>query len=172
MLKAKCSRAGGFLDPARCEASKQPSVAMLDAETLELLGDGQFVNLGRAPEWFLRDDGTLMTSNGTAMGFCDDMPNVIDFAGAQARATAPKRGDSPKTYEGVFDKAGNFLFEDCSQYEIEVAAGVKEELFRNPDEDEDKAMKRAAKRAGLPVKLAGDIYAKAAMQCTLAVNTK
>jgi hypothetical protein len=133
-----------------------------------------FVNFGHSPEWFLKDDDTLLPVNGTARGLCPDLPNIIQHFGAQERASAPQRGNSPQTYEGVFGKDGKYLYDDCSEYEIEVAADIRHELFSNPDEDEDegKRTRRAARKVGLPLKVAKDIYLKTVDVCMRAMNTK
>lgn len=156
----------------RCTVSNEPRVGIgVEVGTPDTRGPGVFVNFAGSPEWFLKDDGTLLTVNGTARGACKGLTNIIEYIGSRERELAPKRGDSPKTYEGVYDKAGNFLFDTCSQYEIEVAAIYNRELFRDPNEPESKSTKRAAKKVGLPLKLASDIYMKTMMQCQRAVNT-
>lgn len=155
-----------------CATSPTPKVAIaVDVGTPEKRGPGVFVNFSGGPEWFLKGDGTLLTVNGTARGWCKEMTNIIQYFGAQEQAQAPKRGDSPKTYEGVFDKKGNFLYPDCSQYEIKVAAIYNHELFLDPNEPESRSTRRAAKKVGLPLKVATDIYMKTSTQCLRAVNT-
>jgi hypothetical protein len=168
---AKCGpRVLGLADA--CSTSDKPKVAtVVDVGTPEERGPGVFFNFAGGPEWYLKDDGTLLAVNGTSRGFCKGLMHIAEYLGAVDRERAPERGNSPKTYEGVYNKEGNFLYDTCSKYEIEVGAIYNRELFRDPNEPESKSTKRAAKKVGLPLKVASDIYMKTAMQCQRAVNT-
>jgi hypothetical protein len=88
----------------------------------------------------------------------------------ESAAATPTRGDSAATYEGVWAKDGNFLFEDCSQFEIRVAKAYMDEVFRLHGEPEARITLRAAQKVGLPKKLASDIYTKATARCLRAIS--
>ncbi len=75
------------------------------------------------------------------------------------------RGDSGASYEGLYNNLGEYKFGDCSPFEIRVANAVYRELYKNPSESQDLAMRRIANRTGLDEEVAAGIYAKAMAVC-------
>jgi hypothetical protein len=111
-------------------------------------------------QWFVGDDGRWWTLNGFTSDHCPSIPEFTEYRRERAFALAPNRGTDAKTYEGLYDSAGNWKFQDCSIFELKVIDIVNEELFKNENEKEDRALARAAKRVGLSKKLAEAIHTK------------
>lgn len=138
---------------------------------IDELGPGQLIGVGGpGPEWFLQADGTLLTVNGLASGVCKGLQDIPGYLGAKIAAEAPRRGDSAKTYEGTFTKGGRYVHEDCSEFEIRMARILDEELMRDASIDENVALRRAAKAAGLKPKTLNEIFQKVVAQCLLALT--
>lgn len=151
----------------------QCQVATVSQTTLAIdkLGPGEIVNIGvPGPEWFLKSDGTLIAVNGLASGACPGLPDVPGTIGQAMITNAAERGDSAKTYEGTFNKAGDYMFPDCSAFEIRVGRIVYHELMSKPDVDEEAAVRTAAKKAGVRTKTANEIYSKAIAKCMEALT--
>jgi hypothetical protein len=123
-----------------------------------------------SPEWFVSEDGRWWAVNGVAKTACPAMAEFREYIRERELATVATRGSDGKSYEGVYARDGNWRFPDCSEFEIKVANIVQDELFRNLDEDEDRALKRASKKAGLTRKVASEIYAKITAQCPYSVG--
>jgi hypothetical protein len=137
------------------------------------LGKRTFVSYVASPlalEWFVSEDGRWWTVNGAAKDACPSIAEFSEYRRERGIATAAKRGSDAKSYEGVYDRDGNLKFPDCSEFEIKVANVVQDELFKNLDEDEERALKRAAKKIGLARKVAWDIYGKTTSQCPYSVG--
>jgi hypothetical protein len=153
-----------------CRESTRSSHVLMDRQ-VQKLGAGAFVSVPWGPEWFLSATHGLVPINGLAKGPCDrDLPDPLALIAATDWATAPVRGTSAKTYEGVYGPKGDYLNPDCSRFEMEVGAVVHRELFRDPEEDEDLAIGRAAKLVQLPRKTAQHIYFKAGALCPEAMR--
>ena len=171
-IQKSCQGLSFSVSESTCTASKGSSVA-LAVYQIDLLQPGLFIRFGDAgPQWFIREDEVLLATNGSASSFCPQLSTVAWYVGHQQRLRAPERGSSVKTYEGVYSSSGNFLHNDCSQFEITKARIIRKVLWasRSHGTPETIAMKRAAKEAELPIKLAEGIYLKTLTQCTEAVN--
>lgn len=72
---------------------------------------------------------------------------------------------SAEAYPGVYDDKGNYVTDECTDFELRVARIVKDELFRDDTVPEEKAMGAAARRVRLPVQVTSDAWAKIAMSC-------
>jgi hypothetical protein len=58
-----------------------------------------------------------------------------------------RRGTNAATYEGVYNAAGAYKFEDCSRFEVAVASAFNDQLFhKDPEGDEDKIKRRMARK--------------------------
>ena len=123
-----------------------------------------------SPEWFVSEDGRWWAVNGVARTACPSMAEFREYIRERELATVARRGSDGKSYEGVYARDGNWKFPDCSEFEVKVATVVQDELFKNPDEDEERALKRAAKKVGLTRKVASDVYAKTTSQCPYSVG--
>jgi hypothetical protein len=124
-----------------------------------------FFTFADGPEWLATRDGELLTVSGMASSACPSLPSVSAYQRRARVAAAPKRGHDVKTYEGLYNAAGNYKFEDCSEFEITIADLVHEETFRKPDSSEADIRRRVSKRTGLAAKIALGIYSKAMNQC-------
>lgn len=170
-LRAQCPRAGGFLE-RECQASQHPFNTMMSIDDVQ---PGSVIHFGVGPEWFLRDDGTLLTMNGAAASACDGLQDIPTFIGRATMANAPKRGNTPKTYEGVYDKDGEYLHSDCSEFEIRIGRLYYQALWEDPNSSEKAAERRAnraVKKAGVSTKVGEQIYFKTMSQCMQALTTK
>jgi hypothetical protein len=175
-LLAPCERARPSLERhcPRIDISGRCQVATHSQTTLEIdkLGPGELIGVGGpGPEWFIKSDGTLITVNGLAGGACDGLQDVPGYLGEKVAASAPRRGDSAKTYEGTYNKAGEYTHQDCSEFEIRVARVFYRELMRDESVDENVALRRAAKKVDLKPKTLNEIYQKVSAQCLLAMTS-
>jgi hypothetical protein len=168
IVHSHCSVSTASLD--RCQTSEKTRTLMSPDHRL-MLGPGRFVHFGNpGPEWFLRDDGKLVMTNGFSSSYCKDLPDVTAIVAEYERRAAPERGATVKTYECVWDAAGKFRFPDCSRFEIWAGSIIYRELWRKKDEDEDIALRRAAKKTGGSSKLMRDIYTKTTTACFAAIS--
>jgi hypothetical protein len=172
-LKAACPRAGGFLERECQVASDSVNAVTVDIEQAR---PGSVIHFGNpGPEWFLRDDGTLLTMNGSAASFCRGLDDVPTFVGRAMIASAPKRGNTPKTYEGVYGPDGNYLYNDCSEFEIRIGRIYYQALWEHPNSSEevaDRRVARAMKNAGVTAKVGDAIYFKTMNQCMQALTAE
>lgn len=157
---------------SRSSSSKPSETAMAIADELR---PGSVIHFGNpGPEWYLREDGTLLTMNGVASSSCDGLNDVPTFLGLTMTANAPKRGNTPKTYEGVYGPDGNYRYPDCSEFEIRIGRIYNAALWQDPDSSEEAAERRAnraVKKAGLNPKVGEAIYMKTISKCMQAINT-
>jgi len=123
-----------------------------------------------SPEWFVSEDGRWWALNGIASTACPSMAEFREYVRERELATVARRGSDGMSYEGVHARDSNWKFPDCSEFEVKVADVVQDEIFKNSDEDEGRALKRAAKKVGLTRKVASDIYAKTTSQCPYSVG--
>jgi hypothetical protein len=169
VIKARCGPlvTRYTIRPQNCSIHANPQVWI--GSVPAIVGKPTFVSYvasdSPSPEWFVSEDGRWWTANGVAGAACPSMPEFRDYIHEKELATLARRGSDRKSYEGVFDRNGNWKFQDCSEFEVKVANIVQDELFKNPDEDEERALKRAAQMVGLTKKVASDIYAKTTSQC-------
>jgi hypothetical protein len=167
-LQALCPKAKEL---SRCVASDDTYV-MMPPRQVAVLQPGHFVSFGTqmGPVWFVTSGGELVSVNGIAKSLCyDSVPDAIAFVGKRLRDRAAQRGSSAETYEGVY-RAGGYVYQDCSRFEIEVGSIYHRELWQDSDEPEKRAMARAAKKAHVPYKMGEDIYAKVSALCYEAVQ--
>lgn len=176
VIKARCGPlvTRYTIRPQNCSIHPNPQVWI--GSVPEYVGKQTFVSCVASasllPEWFVSEDGRWWAANGVARSACPSMAELREYIRERELATLAKRGTDGRSYEGVFGPDGNWKFSDCSEFEAKVATVVQDELFKDLDEDEDRALKRAAKKVGLTRKVASDIYGKATRQCPYSVGKK
>lgn len=173
-LRAACPRLASTF-AGECEVASSPVNAV--TVSVEELGPGSVIHFGvPGPEWFLREDGTLITVNGIAGGGCDGLPDVPTVVGRDTRTKAAKRGDTAKTYEGTYGADGNYLHPDCSDFEIKVGRIYHQALWSDPSVSDEQAGRTAAravkKKTRVRRKVAEAIYGKTLSACMQAVVTE
>ncbi len=158
-LRRLCPRAGD-LRLERCIATERAVTAQLDARQIGFLQPGQYVTFGEpGPEWFVRDDGTVLTNNGLAMQDCDGVPNVTDFIADQVRSAAESRSKGEEGCTGKEVRAA-ILF----ARELDAASGnivTADDL----DRAEKTAQRKAAKRLGIKRSQLLEIWWKVTEEC-------